>query len=44
LGVLKVYEVGPEFIEYFDEQFLTPHGEKYLLDMVAVLQDKLHKL
>lgn len=31
---IKHYEVGVEFEEYFPEQFLLPHGDKYLLDLV----------
>ena len=32
---IKQYEVGSEFVDYFPAPFLTPFGEKYLLDLVG---------
>lgn len=35
------YEVGKEFENYFDERYLKPSGEKYLLDVGKVNYDML---
>lgn len=35
------YEVGKEFIELFDEKYLKPSGEKYLLDVKGANLDML---
>ncbi len=40
----KNYEVGEDFDNYFDEKYLIPNGDKFLLDLKSVNYDMLREL